>query len=658
MKLIRQHKEMKCTRTYKHVNSSNNGRNERPLSPLAHRFQLIEDEETGWGKNIHQLMGCYKQHGDKDFMLDDIRKTDLTRLQNYPKTTFRVGPLHLSKPIEGLEEGHYCLFNWKFTFKNKANPCEIEVNESKPIVFVNPKDIVEAISNYEKEKQNTGKTDAEKSINRKQSDVSVLLYDLLHEANQYCGRTVDVQFNLTDKYLSFQHTGRALSATALMQICGLGEINYNAQEVGISYHCHGLPEFICSNRHTIVISNGFMVSLHSKGRKISCEWIEKNNLSREMKISLARSKRFTETIFLPFENGDNGTLNNYKVGLHCVFDDVQNIAFFANIGKVAVKIKGDKTKILDRKDWVVSKEYMTFVPKDMRDKDSEKKSTGVMFACPSKGNELLREDDAPAYNLLPTTSSFGFPFLMQVDAHVNKTNFSINHRDAWNKVYAELAGRLFAKWIKDLTLKAEYTPESIYNVVPKFEECIQLHPEENFFIQRFQNGFKEIILGENKKKKETAPLSHNKELGESVSAKGQTYIIDTNIFVNCPNILSKMSKDDTVILSAKVVDELDNLKYKLEDKDLRNVQRALKYINLSIGKANVHMEMSDIRLLPRDFDRHNPDNNILSVVMRHKSVHPTLLTSDNGLQIKAKAIGINVIGLKDFLASKRLFIRK
>ena len=97
-----------------------------------------------------------------------------------------------------------------------------------------------------------------------------------------------------------------------------------------------------------------------------------------------------------------------------------------------------------------------------------------------------------------------------------------------------------------------------------------------------------------------------------------------------------------------MIDELDNLKYKLEDKELRNVQKALKNINQEIDKGNVVTEMSDIKLLPRDFDRHNPDNNILSVVLRHKAESPTLLSSDNGLQIKSKALGINVIGLKDF----------
>lgn len=613
----------------------------KPISPLVYRFQMLEDEETGWGKNITQLMGLYRKQSDGTFCLDDIRKDDLTKIQKYPKTTFHVGPLTLSKPIEGLEEGQYCLFNWRFNFKEKVNPCEIEVDESKPIVFISPKDFVSAI-----EKAENTATDANNN-SEKQTDVCILIYDLLHEANKYCCKSVDAQFYLTDKYISFQHTGRKLNAETLLHLCELGTSEEAEKDNNIAYHCQGLREFLLSNSNTIIVSNGFTVRFDNEGGKLKVAWVEKSDLPRDIKISLSRNKRFTESIIMPFEKNDNGTQNNYKVGLHCVFDDEQNIAFFSNIGKVSVKIKGGKVKTIDRKDWVVSKEYKTFIPKNIRLNQSDKKQTSIMFACLHKGKELLKEEDAPVYCLIPTTSSFGFSFLMQTDFLVNKTNYTINHRDPWNRAYAEIAGRLFAQWIADLAHKAEFAPKSIYGIVPKFEKCIEYHPEECLLIKLFQKGFKDVILHE---KEEKTSTERKPVKSEKPSSNSKVYVIDTNIFVNYPNILSKMDSNDTVILSAKVIDELDNLKYKLEAKDLRNVQKALKNINVALDNGNVRMEMSDIRLLPRDFDRHNPDNNILSVVLRHKAESPTLLTSDNGLQIKAKAIGINVIGLKEFLA--------
>ena len=61
------------------------------------------------------------------------------------------------------------------------------------------------------------------------------------------------------------------------------------------------------------------------------------------------------------------------------------------------------------------------------------------------------------------------------------------------------------------------------------------------------------------------------------------------------------------------------------------------------------MELSDVELLPDDFNKKSPDNNILTVALKYKNDNPILLTSDNGLQVKAKVLGISTISLKDFL---------
>ena len=302
-------------------------------------------------------------------------------------------------------------------------------------------------------------------------------------------------------------------------------------------------------------------------------------------------------------------------------------------------------------------------------KATRKKQTSIMFACRHKGNVLVGEEDAPIYSLMPTTTSFGFPFLMNTDITINKTNYAISRKSVWNKAYAEIAGRMFAKWITDLTVKKEYTAKSIYSIVPKFDECMANHPEDSIFIKPFQEGFKEVIINEQEKKEKAHVAGQDdnstetlqKAVGErqanadaaTRNGKGKIYVIDTNVFVNCPDIISKIGRNNTVIISAKVVDELDNLKYKMEDEGLRDVQKALKNINQEIDNGNVRMEMSDVSLLPRDFDRHNPDNNILSVVLRHRAQSPTLLSSDNGLQIKAKGLGLDVIGLKEFLGSRK-----
>jgi len=131
--------------------------------------------------------------------------------------------------------------------------------------------------------------------------------------------------------------------------------------------------------------------------------------------------------------------------------------------------------------------------------------------------------------------------------------------------------------------------------------------------------------------------------------KENLYIIDTNVFVDCPEIISKIHKDYPVILSAKVVDELDSLKIKLDTEGKINVQKALKSINRNIDKRGLRMEIADLSLLPIDFNKRSPDNRILTVALKFKSENPILLTSDNGLQIKAKGLKITTITLKEFL---------
>ena len=135
--------------------------------------------------------------------------------------------------------------------------------------------------------------------------------------------------------------------------------------------------------------------------------------------------------------------------------------------------------------------------------------------------------------------------------------------------------------------------------------------------------------------------------------KENLYIVDTNVFVDFPEIISKIDKQYPVILSAKVIDELDKLKSSLDNQGKLNVQRALKLINTSIDKRDIRMEIADLLLLPDDFNKKSPDNFILSVALKYKAENPILLTSDNGLQIKAKGLDISTITLKDFLKQSR-----
>ena len=135
---------------------------------------------------------------------------------------------------------------------------------------------------------------------------------------------------------------------------------------------------------------------------------------------------------------------------------------------------------------------------------------------------------------------------------------------------------------------------------------------------------------------------------ELSSNKKNYYIIDTNVFIDCPDIISKIDKQYPVILSAKVTDELDKMKIKLDDRGKRNAEKALWLLN-SEKIHQIIYEFADTSLLPDDFDKRSPDNMILSVALKYKAENPIMLTSDNGLQLKSKILGIATISLKSFL---------
>jgi rRNA-processing protein FCF1 len=136
---------------------------------------------------------------------------------------------------------------------------------------------------------------------------------------------------------------------------------------------------------------------------------------------------------------------------------------------------------------------------------------------------------------------------------------------------------------------------------------------------------------------------------EVIELKQNYYVIDTNVFVNCPDIISKIDKKYPVILSAKVIDELDKLKVTLDESGKVNVQKALRFINQAMDQREIKMELANLDLLPNDFNKRSPHNMILTVALKYKDENPILLTSDNGLQVKAKGLGISTVSLRDFL---------
>lgn len=143
---------------------------------------------------------------------------------------------------------------------------------------------------------------------------------------------------------------------------------------------------------------------------------------------------------------------------------------------------------------------------------------------------------------------------------------------------------------------------------------------------------------------------------QSESEKGRkTYIVDTNVFLDDPDILSKFRKEDRVILSGQVLEELDKKKNMAGDKALsanaRNAVNAIIEI-MDRGKYSkstfLETVYADMSLLPEELQSKKADNYILGVAAKYIGANPRMLTSDNILRVKAESIGIPAISLKAF----------
>ena len=144
-----------------------------------------------------------------------------------------------------------------------------------------------------------------------------------------------------------------------------------------------------------------------------------------------------------------------------------------------------------------------------------------------------------------------------------------------------------------------------------------------------------------------------KPLKEIVASKENIFIIDTNVFVKCPTIISRVGKHK-VVIPTTVLEELDHLKLK-QSINKKALSDAVKNINKAFLNNYSSMEEGDSSLLPKGFDAHKADCLILSVALKYKTEdkNPILLTSDNLLQSKALGLGIKTISLQDFLSERR-----
>ena len=144
-----------------------------------------------------------------------------------------------------------------------------------------------------------------------------------------------------------------------------------------------------------------------------------------------------------------------------------------------------------------------------------------------------------------------------------------------------------------------------------------------------------------------------KNLREISVDKENIFVIDTNVFIQCPTIISKIGSYK-VVVPTTVLEELDHLKLN-PNVDKKALSDAAKNINMAFQNQYSHLEAGDPSLLPAGLDSKKADSLILSVALKYKDggKNAILLTSDQLLQSKALGLGLSAISLSEFIKERK-----
>jgi rRNA-processing protein FCF1 len=122
------------------------------------------------------------------------------------------------------------------------------------------------------------------------------------------------------------------------------------------------------------------------------------------------------------------------------------------------------------------------------------------------------------------------------------------------------------------------------------------------------------------------------------------FVLDTSALLERPEIMKSFRADDYVVVSKRVIEELDDKK---REESLRpKVAEATRALQ-AFPRHQIQFCDGDMSLLAPDY-RMKGDNLILSVAVRYRRQRPVLLTNDRNLTLKAKAEDINAMSVDEF----------
>ena len=484
------------------------------------------------------------------YKIVDIRNTDFTKIEDSERN---IKNLEISFQPQGItfRKNAYYKFAWSLI---QSDPLQFGIDLTQETTLQKPEDIITCIAhcleNYP--------MDAARKITRNldtlskqltQSGKEVFIYELLQNANDYPQKKrngsktesipVDVEFHILDDFLTFQHTGEYFNAKNVAAICNIndGEKNENTEAIG--YKGIGFKTVFLDNDYVFLQTGTFSFRFDrkrgtSKDVPINTPWqiypfwtpIDSVDNSIRSAFNHDKNDLFRVKFALKPRNNkilsDRTRKDNYIDLFTNVFSTERVILFIPNIHKVSVYFGNSSTPAIvrskDNSSWCVSDALTDIVPEEIRDRindvltnnDADRSDgydkipekylnfnkTAVRFACKRNGRKLQLVENAILYCYLPAKrANWGFPFLMNTDMVPNGARDDIEDIEL-NHAIARIAGRQFFYWIKSLIECKQYDLESIFSLIPNFEECKEKHEDYETFIEEFQEEFESLITEE------------------------------------------------------------------------------------------------------------------------------------------------------------------
>lgn len=488
------------------------------------------------------FIGQFSLDGERGhFKITDIRNTDFTKIEDKER-----GIKDLTIRFESskfFNKFAYYRFTWNLV---SFNPLEFGIDLSKEVKLVTSNDVVFCINNclshypLDAAKKITGSLDT-LSKQLTQSGKEVFIYELLQNANDYPQikfgekQLVDVEFHITEDYLAFLHTGAYFNAKNVAAICNINDGEKSGNEDAIGYKGIGFKTvfldsdyvFLQSGTYTFRFDKTFSTSedapintpwqiypLWTNPEEVSEEItsIFSSRANDEFRVKFALKPRDSKILT------DRERKDNYIDLFSSVFETEKVILFIPYIRKVSVYIGNTTEPAIVREknsqDWCVSSAMTDDIPEFVRERindvltnqDADRSDgyekipekylnfykTAVKFACKREGRKLLPIEDAILYCYLPAKrADWGFKFLMNTDMLPNGARDDIEDIEL-NHEIAKIAGRQFFYWIKELIASKEYELDSIFTLIPDFDECAK-RKQYAKFIEEFQEEFESLI---------------------------------------------------------------------------------------------------------------------------------------------------------------------